>query len=49
MRQFYESKARLAIDYLLNRLSGKIEKPLEEEISITPKLVIRNSTRVLNF
>jgi len=35
----------MAVSYLIDRLSGKLTKPLEEEIWISPKLVIRGSTR----
>ena len=45
MKQFIQRKVKMAISYLFDRLSGKIEEPLPEEICITPTLVIRNSTR----
>ena len=44
MKQFIDVKARIAVTYLLDRLKGKIEMPLEEELCITPKIIIRNST-----
>ncbi len=45
MDQFVRVKARMAVSYLIDRLSGKLTSPLEEEIWISPKLVIRGSTR----
>jgi len=45
MKQYIKAKVKLAISYLLDRLSGKIDSPSKEEISITPKLIIRNSTK----
>lgn len=49
MRQFFDSKARIAINYLINRLNGKIKSPLSEEISITPELIIRNSVKIKQY
>lgn len=45
MKQFVQVKVNMAISYLLERLSGKIKIPLEEEICVTPSMVIRNSTK----
>ena len=45
MKQFVIKKSEMAVDYLLKRLSGKIEDIQNDEISITPKLVIRSSLR----
>ena len=45
MNQFIDSKAKIAISYLLDRLSGKIQTPQEEEICVTPQLSIRSSTK----
>jgi LacI family transcriptional regulator len=45
MKQYIQNKVRIAVAYLLDRLSGDLETPSNEEISITPKLVIRNSTK----
>jgi LacI family transcriptional regulator len=45
MKQYIHNKVKLAIAYLLDRLTGNIESPSNEEISITPKLVFRNSTK----
>ncbi len=36
---------RMAVSYLLERLNGKINSPQEDKVSITPKLVIRSSTK----
>jgi LacI family transcriptional regulator len=45
MKQYIHNKVKIAVSYLLDRLSGSIESPANEEISITPKLIIRNSTK----
>jgi LacI family transcriptional regulator len=45
MKQYLQNKVKIAVSYLLDRLSGNIETPSNEEISITPKLVFRNSTK----
>jgi LacI family transcriptional regulator len=45
MKQYIQNKVKIAVSYLLDRLSGNIETPSNEEISITPKLVIRSSTK----
>jgi len=45
MKQFIREKARMAISYLMDRLSGNSRKLLNEEICITPRVVIRETTR----
>jgi LacI family transcriptional regulator len=45
MKQYIQNKVKIAISYLLDRVAGTIETPSNEEISITPKLVIRNSIK----
>ncbi len=45
MRQFLQTKAKMAITYLLARLSGEIKAPVGEEICITPEVVVRKSTK----
>jgi len=45
MKQFINTKTRIAVSYLLGRLSGEIQAPLEEELSVSPKLIVRDSTR----
>jgi len=45
MKQFVNVKARIAVSYLVDRLSGKIKAPLEEELCVSPRLVIRDSTK----
>lgn len=45
MKQYIQNKVKIAVAYLLDRLTGNIESPANEEMSITPKLVIRNSTK----
>ena len=45
MNQFIDVKAKIAISYLLDRFSGEICTPQEEEICVTPQLCIRNSTK----
>lgn len=44
MKQFIGVKTKMAVTYLLDRLSGKILNPHAEEICITPKLIVRSST-----
>lgn len=45
MKQFVQKKSDMAINYLLGRLSGEISSDQIDEISITPNLVVRSSTR----
>lgn len=44
MKQFISEKAKMAVSYILDRLSGTIKNPKAEEVCITPKLIIRRST-----
>jgi len=44
MRQFIETKARMAVDHLMGRLEGEIRETDHEEVSISPKLVVRATT-----
>lgn len=44
MRQFIERKANMAITYLLGRLSGRIREIDHEEVSVSPRLVKRETT-----
>ncbi len=44
MKQFIGVKTRMAVSYLLDRLSGRIKSPNAEEVCITPRLIIRKST-----
>jgi LacI family transcriptional regulator len=44
MKQFIGVKTRMAVSYLLDRLSGRIKTPNAEEVCITPRLVVRGST-----
>ncbi len=44
MKQFIGVKTKMAVNYLLDRLSGRLKNPHAEEICITPKLIIRSST-----
>ena len=44
MKQFIGVKTRMAVAYLLDRLSGRIKTPNAEEVCITPRLVVRGST-----
>ncbi len=44
MKQFIGAKTKMAVSYLLDRLSGAINQPHTEEICITPKLIVRSST-----
>ena len=45
MKQFIQVKVNMAVSYLLDRLSENIKVPLEEEICVTPRMVIRGSTK----
>ncbi len=45
MKQFVTKKSEMAVNYLLDRLSGKLTSVEDDEISITPKLVERSSVR----
>ena len=45
MRQFFSSKAHMIVDYLIGRISGAIREERVEEIQISPRLVVRRTTR----
>lgn len=45
MQQFLATKAEMAVSYLLDKLAGKNPSVPEKEYSITPRLVIRSSTK----
>ncbi len=45
MQQFLNRKAHLAIEYLRARLNGEIPTSQNDEISITPRIVVRSTTR----
>jgi len=45
MKQFIQVKVNMAVSYLIDRLSGNIKMPLKEEICVTPRIVIRGSTK----
>ncbi len=45
MSQFLESEVHMVISYLLDRLRFSDSEHLSDEISITPKLVVRSSTK----
>lgn len=45
MSQFINTEISLAVDYLLKRLANPNEEQGHDEISITPKLVVRTSTK----
>ncbi len=44
MKQFIGIKTKMAVTYLLDRLSGRIKNHNSEEVCITPRLVVRGST-----
>lgn len=44
MRQFFERKAQMAVDYLIKRIEGEIRTEHPEELMITPRLVVRQTT-----
>ncbi|MFW5694924.1 MAG: LacI family DNA-binding transcriptional regulator [Alkalispirochaeta sp.] len=45
MRQFFSTKAQMVIEYLLGRISGEIRTDQPEELQVSPKLVVRDTTR----
>ena len=45
MQQFIEKKAGMGIEYLLGRLEGRIRETEHEEVSVSPRLVQRETTR----
>jgi LacI family transcriptional regulator len=45
MKQFIRVKVEMAVSYLSGRLSGEIPEPLEEEFCVTPRLIVRDSTK----
>jgi LacI family transcriptional regulator len=45
MRQFFAEKARMAVDYLLRRIHGEIPEDMPEELQMTPRLIVRDTTR----
>lgn len=45
MQQFIGRKAEIAIEYLKARLSGELPQPLADELSVTPRIVVRDTTR----
>lgn len=45
MQQFIEKKASMGIEYLLGRLEGRIRETEHEEVSVSPRLVQRETTR----
>jgi len=45
MSQFVDSKIPFAVTYLLDRIKSSTPMPMNDEISITPKLVIRTSLK----
>ncbi len=45
MQQFIQRKAEIAIRYIKARLSGELPQPLADELSVTPRIVVRDTTR----
>ncbi len=45
MQQFIQLKAELALAYLRDRIAGVITQPENDELSITPRIVVRRTTR----
>jgi LacI family transcriptional regulator, repressor for deo operon, udp, cdd, tsx, nupC, and nupG len=45
MEQFIAKKAEIAITYLKGRLSGELTQPQNDELSITPRIVVRGTTK----
>ncbi|MFW5826450.1 MAG: LacI family DNA-binding transcriptional regulator [Alkalispirochaeta sp.] len=46
MRQFFSTKAQMVIDYLVGRISGEIRTDQPEELQVSPKLVVRETTKL---
>lgn len=44
MRQFFSTKAQMVIEYLVGRISGEIRSDQPEELQVSPKLVVRDTT-----
>ncbi len=44
MKQFIETKIDMAVSYLLDKLAGKNPSVSQKEYSITPELIVRDST-----
>lgn len=45
MRQFFDSKARMVVQYLVPRVTGEIREDRIEELQVTPRVVVRGTTR----
>ncbi|MFP4534980.1 MAG: LacI family DNA-binding transcriptional regulator [Spirochaetaceae bacterium] len=45
MRQFFDSKARMVVQYLVPRVTGEIREDRVEELQVTPRVVERGTTR----
>ena len=45
MRQFFSTKAQMILEYLIGRISGEIREERPEEIQVSPRLVVRDTTR----
>jgi hypothetical protein len=44
MRQFFDSKARMVVQYLVPRVIGEIPEDRIEELQVTPRVVERGTT-----
>jgi LacI family transcriptional regulator len=44
MRQFFDSKARMVVQYLVPRVTGEIPEDRIEELQVTPRVVERGTT-----
>lgn len=44
MRQFFDSKARMVVQYLVPRVTGEIPEERIEELQVTPRVVERGTT-----
>lgn len=45
MRQFFDSKARMVVNYLVSRIRMELAEDRIEELQVTPRLVERKTTR----
>ncbi len=48
MRQFFSTKAQMILEYLLGRVSGEIREESPEEIQVSPRIVVRDTTRCIS-
>lgn len=47
LHQFFSTKAEMIVRYLLDRLSGAVRTDKPEELQVSPRLVVRETTRTV--